>query len=238
MAPSARFPTTQWTLVLSASEPTDMEGSGALSALCEGYWYPLYAYIRRSGHSAENAQDLTQAFFARIIEKRYLDRADPNKGRFRAFLLSSLKFFLSDEADREHALKRGGLLPPIPFDIQRGEEFYRFEPVHSDSPDKIFERRWALTLLERVLESLKLELAGQGKEADFGVLKTFLVQDNTPYADAAEKLNTTEGALKVAVHRLRKRYRDLFRAEIANTVASPDEVDDEIRYLARALRRE
>jgi RNA polymerase sigma factor (sigma-70 family) len=223
---------------LSAGEATTMECTDALSALCETYWYPLYAYIRRSGHSVEDAQDLTQAFFARIIEKRYLDRADRNKGRFRAFLLSSLKFFLADEADRDRALKRGGTRPPISFDIQRSEELYRCEPAHSESPDKVFERRWALTLLEQVLERIKQELADQGKAADFNVLKTFLVDDRTPYADAAKKLNTTEGALKVAVHRLRRRYRDLFRAEIANTVASPDEVDDEIRYLARALRRE
>ena len=239
MSPSVRFPTTQWTLVISAGGPAGPESSEALSALCETYWYPLYAYVRRSGHSVERSQDLTQAFFARILEKHYLDRADANRGRFRAFLLSSLKFFLADEADRDHAQKRGGALPPIPFDIRRGEEFYMREPAHSETPEKIFERQWALTLLDRVLNQLKQELVDEGKGEQFDSLKGFLVHDESAsYVDAAARSNTTEGALKVAVHRLRKRYRDLFRSEIANTVAETDQVDDEIRYLVRALRRE
>ncbi len=238
MSRSARFPTTRWTLVSSASGPADPESADALSTLCESYWYPIYTYIRRSGRPVENAQDLTQAFFARILEKRYLDRAHPARGKFRAFLLSSLKFFLSDEADRDRAQKRGGVLPTVPFNVQRGEEFYMQEPAHAESPDRIFERQWTLALLAKVLERLEQELAEQNKADYFNCVKGFLVHDDSAYSEIATQLNTTEGALKVAVHRLRKRYRDLFRAEIANTVASPDHVDDEIRYLARVLRRD
>ena len=205
--------------------------------MCEKYWYPLYAYVRRRGYAVEQAQDLTQEFFVRVLEKRYIDRADRNKGRFRTFLLSSLTYFLSDETDRRYLLKRGGALAIIPFEVRAGEEMYQREPSHRETPEKIFERRWALALLERVLGKLREEFAAGGQLEHFERLKVFLLGQgrDVPYADMAAELGTTEGALKVAIHRLRKRYRALLWDEIAETVADPSEVEGEVRYLANAL---
>jgi RNA polymerase sigma factor (sigma-70 family) len=229
------FPTTRWTLVVAAADPRRTEARAALVSLCEGYWYPLYAYVRRRGYPADQAQDLTQEFFVRVMEGRYLDRADPVKGKFRAFILTSLKFFLADEADRGRAQKRGGGRV-LSFEISTGEERYQREPAHNETPDRIFERRWALSVLDRVMDRLRAEFVQHGRVDHFNRLKAFLLdQAEAPYAALAREMGTSEGALKVAIHRLRKRYRDLFRQEIAETVTDAAEVESELRYLATAL---
>ena len=233
----SRFPTTRWTLVVAAADPQRKEARSALVSLCETYWYPLYAYVRRRGYPAEQAQDLTQQFFMRVLEGRYLDRADPEKGRFRAFILTSLKFFLSDEADRDRAQKRGGGTV-LSLEISSGEERFQREPKHNETPERIFERRWALSVLERVMDKLRAEFEQQGRLDHFNRLKVFLLdKGETPYAALAREMQSSEGALKVAIHRLRKRYRDLVRQEIAETVADPAQVESELRFLAAALTR-
>ena len=235
LAGPSQFPTTRWTLVVAAGDPRRKEARSALVSLCESYWYPLYAYVRRRGYPADKAQDLTQEFFIRVLEGRYLDRADPEKGRVRAFILSSLKFFLADEGDRERARKRGGGVV-LPLELSTGEKRYEREPGHDETPERIFERRWALSVLDRVVERLRIEFAHHGRPEHFDRLKVFLLgQSDAPYAALAREMNTSEGALKVAVHRLRKRYRELFRQEIADTVADPADVESEIRFLAAAL---
>ena len=232
---SSQFPTKRWTMVVAAGDPHRKEARSALGALCENYWYPLYAYLRRRGYAADQAQDLTQDFFIRLLEGRYLNRADPEKGRFRSFLLTSLKFFVADEEDRQRAHKRGGG-QLVPFEFSSGEERYQREPAHDETPERIFERRWALSVLDRVVEKLRDEFVQHGRLEHFERLKIFLLgQSDAPYAALAREMNTSEGALKVAIHRLRKRYRELFRQEIADTVADPAEVESELRYLAAAL---
>jgi RNA polymerase sigma factor (sigma-70 family) len=208
-----------------------------LVSLCERYWYPLYAYVRRRGYPADQAQDLTQEFFVRVLEGRYLDRATRDKGRFRAFMLTSLKFFLADEADRHWAQKRGGGAV-ISLEMISGEERYQREPAHHETPERIFERRWALSVLDVVVDKLRDEFVQHGRLDQFNRLKVFLLdQADAPYAALARDMGTSEGALKVAIHRLRKRYRDVFRQEIAETVADPADVESELRYLAAALTR-
>ena len=233
----SEFPTTRWTLVVAAGDPDRTEARSALVSLCENYWYPLYAYLRRRGYPAEQAQDLTQEFFIRVLEGRYLDRADPERGRFRSFLLSSLKFFVADEEDRNRAHKRGGGAL-VPLEFSSGEERYQREPAHDETPERIFERRWALSVLDRVVERLRNEFVQHGRPEHFERLKVFLLgQSDAPYAALAREMNTSEGALKVAIHRLRKRYRELFRQEIADTVADPADVESELRHLASVLMR-
>ena len=233
----SQFPTTRWTLVIAAADPQRKEARSALVSLCEGYWYPLYAYLRRRGYPAEEAQDLTQDFFVRVLEGRYLDRADREKGRFRSFMLTSLKFFVADEEDRQRAYKRGGGVV-VPLEFSSGEDRYQREPAHDETPEWIFERRWALSVLDRVVEKLRNEFVHHGRPEHFERLKVFLLgQSDAPYAALAREMNTSEGALKVAIHRLRKRYRELFRQEIADTVADPGEVESELRFLAAALTR-
>src|SRR6202162_6566585 len=234
---SSQFPTTRWTLVVAAGDPQRKEARPALVSLCENYWYPLYAYLRRRGYPADEAQDLTQEFFVRVLEGRYLDRADPEKGRFRSFLLTSLKFFVADEADRDRAQKRGGGML-VPLEFGSGEERYQREPAHDETPERIFERRWGRSVVDRVVERLRDEFVQHGRPEHFERLKVFLLgQSETPYAALAGEMKTSEGALKVAIHRLRKRYRELFRQEIADTVADPAEVEAELRSLAAALTR-
>jgi RNA polymerase sigma factor (sigma-70 family) len=230
------FPTTSWSLVHSAGDLLHQDRRDALVCLCERYWYPVYAYVRRRGYSEEEAQDLTQDFFVRILEGRYLNRADPNRGRFRSFLLTSCKFFLADQADRAHAQKRGaGAI--LPFEVAAGEERYRFEPVDDQTPEHIFERRWALMLLDRTVACLRDEFVQYGRLEDFEKFKVFLLgQAEVSYAELARELGATEGGLKVAVHRLRKRYRVLLLREIRETVADPAEVDSEIRFLFSVLK--
>jgi RNA polymerase sigma factor (sigma-70 family) len=233
----SRFPTTRWTLVVAAGDPHRNEARSALVSLCENYWYPLYAYLRRRGYPADQAQDLTQEFFIRLLEGRYLDRADPEKGRFRSFLLTSLKFFVADEEDRQRAGKRGGGAV-VSLEFSSGEERYQREPAHDETPEWIFERRWALSVLDRVVDKLRDEFVQHGRTEHFERLKVFLLgQSDAPYAALAREMKTSEGALKVAIHRLRKRYRELFRQEIADTVADPAEVESELRHLAAVLTR-
>lgn len=222
---------------MAAANTERTEARSALVSLCETYWYPLYAYLRRRGHAPDQAQDLTQEFFTRLAEGHYLDRADPEKGRFRSFLLSSLNFLVADQRDRQLAQKRGGSIL-VPMEFSCGEERYQREPAQDETPEHIFERQWALSVLDRVVERLRAEFILHGKPEYFDRLKVFLLAGaDATYAALARELGTSEGALKVAVHRLRKRYRELFRAEIADTVADPSEVEAEIRYLATVLSR-
>jgi RNA polymerase sigma factor (sigma-70 family) len=234
---ASQFPTTRWSLVVAAGDPHRKEARSALVSLCEHYWYPLYAYLRRRGYPSHQAQDLTQEFFIRVLEGRYLDRADPEKGRFRSFLLTSLKFFVADEEDRHRARKRGGGML-VAIEWSSGEERYQREPAHDETPERIYERRWALSLIDRVVEKLREEFVHHGRPDHFERLKIFLLgHSDAPYAELAREMNTSEGALKVAIHRLRKRYRELFRQEIADTVADPAEVESELRFLAAVLTR-
>lgn len=230
--PTGRFIPTRWTLVLAASAQRDTQaGRAALAELCETYWYPLYAYVRRCGHEQHDAEDLTQEFFARLLEKNTLAGVSPEKGRFRSFLLASIKHFLANEWDRSQAQKRGGGKVIISLDGAVGESRHPIEPADGLTPDLIFERQWVLALLDRVLSQLAEEYAD--KPAHFAALKDFLTASSSPgaAADAAKALGLSDGAVRVAVHRLRQRYRHLLRAEIAQTVENPAEVDEEIRRL-------
>jgi RNA polymerase sigma factor (sigma-70 family) len=234
---SPEFPATRWTLVLAAGDPQRGDAGSALVSLCEAYWYPLYAFLRRRGYPADRAQDLTQEFFVRILQGRYLDRADPEKGRFRSFVLTSLKFFVADDEDRQRAYKRGGGAVGA-LEFSSGEGRYQREPAHDETPERIFERRWALAVLDRVVEKLRSQFVQHGRPEHFERLKVFLLgQADAPYAALAREMNTSEGALKVAIHRLRKRYRELFRQEIADTVADPSDVESELRFLVTVLTR-
>jgi len=236
MQQSAKFPTTRWTLIVSAGQGSGGAAGDALAALCERYWYPIYAFTRRRGYSSPEAQDLTQEFFARLLEKRSIEQADPAEGRFRTYLLSSLQYFLADESERRLALKRGGAVHHLSLPLESGEERYQHDPRSQETPERIFERRWALALIERVLSLLRQSFEREGRAGHFDRLKPFLLgTDAAPYAELAAQLGATEGALRLAVHRLRRRYRDLFRAEIADTVAFPEEIDGEIRYLLKVL---
>jgi RNA polymerase sigma-70 factor (ECF subfamily) len=232
-----RFATTRWSVVLAAGDSATPGSRDALARLCEIYWYPLYAFARRWGHTADEAQDLTQEFFTRLLEKHYLEDVRPERGRFRSFLLASLKHFLLNERDRDQAQKRGGGRAPIPLELDTAEGRYRLEPPDTATPETIFERRWALTLLDRVLERLRREHVESERERLFEALKGFLTgQSETPkYGDVGASLGMTEGAVKVAVHRLRRRFGELLRDEIADTVADPADVEDEIRYLFKVL---
>jgi RNA polymerase sigma-70 factor (ECF subfamily) len=231
------FATTHWSVVLAAGHDSAPGAREALEKLCRTYWYPLYAYIRRRGYGEQDAQDLAQGFFARLVERNYLEAVGRQKGKFRSFLLAALNHFLSDEWDRARAEKRGGGQTFISLDDHTAEERYRQEPADELNPEKIYERRWALTLLEQVLRQLEAEFAATGKRQLFEQLKVFLLEDKGvgSYAESAARLEMTEGALRVAVHRLRQRYGELFHDEIAHTVARPDEIEEEVRHLLRVL---
>ncbi len=229
------FETTRWSMVLQARG----NGSGAraaLARLCEAYWYPLYAFVRRQGHLPHDAQDLTQDFFARLLEKDWLQAVERERGRFRSFLLGSMKHFLANEWDRANALKRGGGMLPIRLDDDSAEARYCHEPIDpAATAEQLYDQRWALTLLDQVMARLRDEMTAGGKAAQFEALKFCLTGDKSAYAGVAQTLEMSEGAVKVAVHRLRDRYRALIRAEIGQTVADPTEVDDELRQLFAAL---
>jgi RNA polymerase sigma-70 factor (ECF subfamily) len=236
------FATTRWTLVTAAGKTGTPEARKALGDLCRLYWYPLYAFVRRRGYDADEALDLTQGFFTRLIEKNDLSDADRTRGRFRAWLLTSVKHYLANEWDKATAAKRGGGRAVFSFDIDPGdaEDRYRREPSHEITPERIFDRRWALTLLEQTLARLQAECEQAGKKDLFEALRPSLTGDgrdatDPSYRDIAERLGTTEGALKVAAHRLRRDYRQMLRQEIAETVERPEDVDDEIRDLFAAL---
>lgn len=234
---AAGFATTRWSLVLEARGPVTPRSREALSALCGAYWYPLYAYVRRQGQRVEEAQDLTQEFFARLLEKDGMRGVRPERGKFRAYLLGALKHFLSNERDRARARKRGGGASPLSLELDNAEGRYGLEPVDRRTPEKLFEREWALALLEAVLTRLRGELARAGKGDLFERLKGFLAGEKGDllYREAGTHLGMSEGAVKVAVHRLRRRYRELLKEEVSQTLADPAEVEDEIRCLFAAL---
>jgi RNA polymerase sigma factor (sigma-70 family) len=233
------FVTTRWSVVITAGRSDTTQARAALEKLCQTYWYPLYAYVRRRGHSPEDAQDLTQEFFARLLERNWVATADRQKGKFRSFLLSAMNHFLADEWDKARAQKRGGGLAPVPLKFDTAETRYGHEPVDNVTPEQSYERRWALTLLEEVLYRLRSEYEQEGRAKLFAALHPCLVGDRTsqPYAELAVKLGVTEGTVKSAVHRLRQRYRQLLRDEIAHTVAEPGEVNEELQHLFRTLSR-
>ena len=232
-----RFSTTQWSLVVQAGDKRHPAASQALAALCERYWFPLYAFVRREGHGEHDAQDLTQAFFARLLEKDDLRDVDRACGRFRSFLLASLRHFLSNARDRRRALKRGGGHGIVSLDLSDAERRYASEPVDRWTPETLFHRRWALETLQSVLERLRLEWDEPGRREFFAAVEEGIAGDMArPYSEIAEQLGMTEGAVKTAVHRLRRRYREFLREQIAETVSDPSLVDDEIRDLFDSLR--
>lgn len=233
-----RFATTHWSLVLAARTGKSVESRTALEALCEAYWFPLYAFIRREGYAAEDARDLTQGYFARLVERRDLEDVRPELGRFRSFLLVSVKHFLSNERDRERAKKRSPGPPLVSLDAQEAENRYRFEPADALTPETLFERKWAMTVLERTLRRLEEESSEDQKARRFEALRAHLTGDApaASYRELGETLGVSEDAVKVAVHRLRRRFGELLREEIADTVDDSGEVDDEIRYLLGVLK--
>jgi len=231
------FVTTQWSVVLTAADTDTTRSRAALEDLCRAYWHPLYHYVRRRGYGPQDAQDLTQSFFARFLERQAVARADPDRGRFRSFLLKSLKHFLADEWDKARALKRGGGQPVLSLDYETEERRLQPEPAELLTPDKAYERRWAIALLDQVYHQLEAEARRQGKVDQFAVLQTALIapRGSVAYAELAKRADMTEGAVKVAVHRMRKRYRELLKSTIAETVSGPGEVEDELRHLLGVL---
>jgi RNA polymerase sigma factor (sigma-70 family) len=236
---AAWFTTTHWTVVLQAREPDPARSRDALEKLCRTYWPPLYAYIRRQGYRPEDAQDLTQEFFSRLLQKEWLDRLHHQRGKFRSFLLTFLKHFLSDERDRAHAQKRGGGQQALPLDEANAEERYNIEAVDSLTAEQLYERRWAQTLLEQAVGRLRAEYFAEDKGALYDTLKDLQPGErgDVTYVELAARLGMSEAGIKSAVHRLRQRHREILREEIANTVSSPAEIDEEIRHLISVLGR-
>ena len=235
---SGRVATTQWSQVLAARDGSDTQARAALESLCQTYWQPLYAYIRAQGHGPEEARDLTQGFFAEFLDKDFLSSVDPDKGRFRSFLLASLRHFLSHERDRERALKRGGGAVTLSLDLATGEENYRLQISEEMTPEDVFERRWALTVLDRAVGRLERESDEAGTSFQFEHLQQYLTGEGVPptYRETATALGMSEAATKSAVQRLRRRLGRCLRTEIAETVADPADVDDEVRNLLSKLR--
>ena len=238
-APGPRqFATTHWSLVVAANpdEASQTRARKALEELCRAYWYPLYAFVRNRGYSSSDAQDLTQSFFTRLIERGGFVSADPERGRFRSYLLGAMKHFLANEWHRAKAQKRGGDAIFVELDALEPEARYALEPAQSGGPDARFDREWAQESIARAMDTLRARFEASGKGEQFEALKGSLTGDEPSRSRTAERLGMTEGAAKVAVHRLRKRYRELLRAEIAQTVRDPSDVDDEMRHLVAALR--
>jgi RNA polymerase sigma factor (sigma-70 family) len=237
-AAAREFNTTHWSVVLAAAETHSPAASAALERLCRDYWYPLYAHVRRQGRSHEDAQDLTQQFFVRLLERRDLGKAEQNRGRFRTFLLSALNNFLINEWEKATADKRGGGRPCSSLEEQQAEKRFALEPADADAPDTLFDKRWAAALLERSLAKLREEFAAAGRGRLFDSLKELVWGEKTGVsrAELGKQLGLSEGAVNVAAHRMRERYRELLRAEVAHTVATPAEIDAELRYLISVLR--
>jgi len=235
--PGDIFATTRWTVVLAAGRKSDTRAQGALEELCDAYWFPLYAYVRRRGHSREDAEDLTQAFFAHFLRSNPLDGLSAERGRFRAFLLASLKHFLANEWDKSQRQKRGGGAPHFSLDWQTADTKFQVAEANELSPDQTFDREWAVALLDKVITRLQQECEAGGRGTQFSGLKDFLTTDKgaSTHREAALKLGMDEGAARVAVHRLRKRYRALLRDEIAQTLSDPSQLDEELRALFRAF---
>ncbi len=231
-----RFTTTHWSVILAAGQAASPDAESALQRLCSTYWYPLYAYLRRRGCKVEDAKDLTQEFFARLLKKNSLARVEPGRGKFRSFLLKSLEHFLADEYDRATAQKRGSGHAPISLDAAAAEGMFALEPVTDVTPEMLFERRWAVAVLDQAFAQLREEHQRAGNLDVFGELSVFLTDKATrDYGPVAQRLNMTTNAVTVAVHRLRQRYRDCVRAQVVQTVASPADLDDEMRHLFASL---
>ncbi len=232
------FATTRWSVVISAGRESSPNSTQALESLCEAYWYPLYAYVRRRVPDVSEAQDLTQAFFAELLEKNYVGTATPERGRFRAFLLTAFKHFLSKEWEKAKAQKRGGGRSPISLDFDAADSSFRIEPAAGLTAEQFYDQQWAITLLGQIMQRMENEFDGDGKSKQFQELKGFIIGDHagTTYAQAAANLDMTEAAAKQAGSRMRRRYRELLREEIAQTVEGPGEVDDEIRNLFAILQ--
>ena len=231
------FATTHWSVVLAAGQGESAPAQRALETLCRAYWYPIYAYVRRKGYRPEEAQDLTQEFFAQLIERNHFRLADRDKGKFRGFLLARLDYFLAREWSRAHRQKRGGQFTFISMDEHSPEEWYRLEPADHDTPEKQFLRQWALTVLKQAMNALQTECEANGKGALFREAKSLISGERhgTAYTDISRSLGLAEGTVRVAVHRLRQRYGELLRTEVAHTLASEEEVDEELRYLFQVL---
>jgi RNA polymerase sigma factor (sigma-70 family) len=227
------FDTTHWSLVLAAGHSSSPESTDALTHLCESYWNPLYAYVRRRVGDVHEAQDLTPEFFAQLLENKYLEAADPLRGRFRSFLLTAFKHFVSNQREKARAQKRGGGRKPLRFDFDAEDSAYGLQPADDLTPEQLYDRRWATALLTHVLDQLRDELSDAGKSSQFERLKPFLVGQaaTKTYASVAIELGMTEAAVKMAAYRMRQRYQQLLRSEIAQTVAKPADVDDEIKSL-------
>ena len=238
-SPNSLFLTTRWSVVLAARDKTSPASRAALETLCAGYWYPLYAFVRRVGNSAHDAQDLTQEFFSRLLQKDWLNAAEQERGRFRTFLIMAMKRFLANEWDKVRSAKRGGGLTFVPLDTELAESRYLQEPPASIAADFLYERRWALTLLDQAMAGLRAEYERDGRGHDFERLKMFLTAERgeIPYEKIAGDLAVSEGAARVAVHRLRKRFREIFRATIADTITEAGDVDAEVRHVVEILSR-
>jgi DNA-directed RNA polymerase specialized sigma24 family protein len=235
--PAFGFHTTSWTLVRTAAGDPTAESREALAALCQKYWRPVYAFVRSRGYDREESQDLTQGFFGLLIEKNYLLDADAKRGRFRSFLLAAVKHFLANERDRANALKRGGGQVSVSIDSAEAEAWHTLATVDQTTPESLYERRWALSLLENVMSQLRAEFADAGKVNEFDRLSTFLTRDSESarYELLAEETGISVGALRASVYRMRQRYQRLLRSEIAASVSGPEEIDDELRFLLSAL---
>lgn len=231
------FATTQWSLVLAAGDSRHPGSRDAIEALCATYWYPVYAFIRRKGYGADDAVDLTQGFFTQLLEKNYIKVARRELGRFRSFLLTAVKHYLANEWDRARAQKRGGGKAPVPLDRETAEGWYRIEPAERETPEELYERRWAQCLLQQVLDRLQEEGERSRHPERVRALIPYLTgeQEEIRYRELAGRLGLSEGGVKVAIHRLRKRFGVLLREEIARTVDGPDRVEEEIRHLFAAL---
>lgn len=234
-----QFATTQWSIVRAVNQVDSTLATSALQELCQIYWYPLYTYVRRQGHDAESAADLTQAFFADLLQREDLKKVDPTLGKFRSFLLTALKHFLSNQWDKATAQKRGGGTSPLSLDFGEADDRYRLEPSHALTPELIYQKQWAKTLLGRVQQELRGEFSERGKAHQFDTLQGFLAGKNndSTLATAAGKLEMSEVAVKVAVHRMRQRFGELLRAMIEQTVSSPEEIDAEIQQLFEVLKK-
>lgn len=237
IARKRHFATTQWSIVVAAGDVSREDAQDALSQLCEAYWYPLYAYVRRRGYAAPDAQDLTQAFFARLLEKQALRVADPQRGKFRSFLLASLDHFLANEHNRAQAKKRGGDRAHLSLDLAAGETRVNLEPAHELTPERLYERQWALTVLELVVRRMEAEYQQAGKARQFELLSDVLGggRERLPYREVAAELEMSVENARQAAHRMRKRYRSLLREEVARTVVDPSDVDEELANLFKAL---
>ena len=231
------FPNTRWSVVLTATQLPSPESAAALEAICRTYWYPLYAYVRRCGQTPHDAQDLTQEFFCRLLEKRWLDSADRAKGKLRIFLITAMKHFMNNEWRKASALRRGGGQASVLYDTSIAESRYVAGQSASRAPDETFDRQWAVTLLDLTLNRLETEYVTAGKPGHFVALKDCLMAERgaIEYAEVAKQLGVNEGAARVAVHRLRKRFREIYREEISQTLANGADLDAELRHLAASL---